>query len=429
MYQSLVEGREVPWSLLVKDVPEDKHNDLDFIIDQLDWEKNVDTHFKDHNYLEPIVADSGDGWVDKWIVYGQVDGAQLFSARELTLEPGAKCTLNDPGASGWITTQGKGRIGKSGPANAGHDSLRRRNRRRGIHLARGGQCGRRSRKHRYRAAGQPALFRPEYVCHACPTWAITRSRRDFRAVMNSISTPASQFVLLYGVPWRMYQGILNALGEYHLRHTYIEGTLEMPALLYAVTWQDYQAFLDALGDYSLRHTYDRGTLEMMSPRKDHDWVKRLLGRMVEQIAYELNIPIQSVGSTTLTGDSVERGLQPDEAYYIAHEAQVRFKKDYDPSVDPPPDLVIEVDVTSSSLDRLPTFAAVGVPEIWRHDDNKVIFYQLQNCREYIEIERSVAFPFLTREVLTHFLDQYGTLDENSLVRSFMDWVKENADSV
>ena len=112
MYQSLVEGREVPWDLLVKDVPEDKHQDLDFIIEQLDWEKNVDTHFKEHNYLEPVVHASGDGWVDKWVVYGLIDGKQLFSARQLTLEPGAKCTLQDPGASGWITVQGRGRIGQ-----------------------------------------------------------------------------------------------------------------------------------------------------------------------------------------------------------------------------------------------------------------------------------------------------------------------------
>ncbi len=111
MYQSLVEGREVPWSLLVKDMPEDKHQDLDFIIGQLDWDKNVDTHFKDHNYLEPIVAAAGDGWQDLWIVYGLVDGKQLFSARELTLQPGAECTLTDAGASGWITVQGTGRIG------------------------------------------------------------------------------------------------------------------------------------------------------------------------------------------------------------------------------------------------------------------------------------------------------------------------------
>ena len=114
MFQNIVEGRYVPWSLLVKDVPADKHHDLDFIIGQLDWEKNIDPNFKDHNYLEPIVADQGPGWVDRWIVYGTIDGQQLFSARELTVEPGAKCVLKDPGASGWITVQGMGRMGKLG---------------------------------------------------------------------------------------------------------------------------------------------------------------------------------------------------------------------------------------------------------------------------------------------------------------------------
>jgi hypothetical protein len=113
MYQSIVEGRYVPWSLLVKDMPEEKHQDLDFIVEQLDWDKNVDTHFKNSNYLEPIRDEnrSGDGFEDLWIVYGTVDGEQLFSAKELTIQPGAKCTLRDPGASSWITVQGRGRIG------------------------------------------------------------------------------------------------------------------------------------------------------------------------------------------------------------------------------------------------------------------------------------------------------------------------------
>lgn len=114
MFQSIVEGRYVPWSLLVKDMPKEKHQDLDFIIGQLDWDKNVDTHFKEHNYLEPIVdaAASGPGYTDRWIVYGTVDGRQLFSAKELTLEPGARCVVKDAGASGWITVQGSGRMGK-----------------------------------------------------------------------------------------------------------------------------------------------------------------------------------------------------------------------------------------------------------------------------------------------------------------------------
>jgi hypothetical protein len=114
MMQSLVEGREVPWALLVKDIPADRHRDLDFIIGQLDWERNVDTHFKQHHYLEPIVdqSRSGDGFTDRWIVYGRVDGKQLFSAKELTVEAGGKCTIEDPGASGWITVQGRGRLGR-----------------------------------------------------------------------------------------------------------------------------------------------------------------------------------------------------------------------------------------------------------------------------------------------------------------------------
>jgi hypothetical protein len=114
MYQSMVEGRRVPWDLLVKDVPEDKHHDLDYLVDQLDWEKNVDPEFKAHNYLEPIVHSGSEqeGYVDKWIVYGTVDGKQLFSARELTVFPSGACTIKDSGASGLIVTQGRGTIGK-----------------------------------------------------------------------------------------------------------------------------------------------------------------------------------------------------------------------------------------------------------------------------------------------------------------------------
>jgi len=110
MYQSLVEGRDVPWELLVKDVPPEKHHDLDYIVDILDWEANVDTHFKDNHYLEPIVDTEGDGWADRWVVYGNINGKQYFSAKELTVMPGATATVKDNGASGAITVQGRGRI-------------------------------------------------------------------------------------------------------------------------------------------------------------------------------------------------------------------------------------------------------------------------------------------------------------------------------
>jgi hypothetical protein len=114
MYQSLVEGRYVPWSLLVKDVPKKFHKDLDYLVDLLDWEANVDPNFKENHYLEPVpVADTrSQGYVDRWIVYGKIDGQQYFSAKELTVDPGAKCTIKDNGAYGLITTQGKGRMNK-----------------------------------------------------------------------------------------------------------------------------------------------------------------------------------------------------------------------------------------------------------------------------------------------------------------------------
>ena len=116
MFQSLTDKDAIPWDLLVKNVPDDKKFDLDFIVEQLDWEKNVDPYFKEHNYLEPIIdaekSDPNGGYVDKWIVYGLVDGAQRFSAKELTVMPGCRCVLKDGAASGWITTQGRGTMGK-----------------------------------------------------------------------------------------------------------------------------------------------------------------------------------------------------------------------------------------------------------------------------------------------------------------------------
>lgn len=112
MYQSLVEGRYVPWDLLIKDMPKERHQDLDWIVGQLDWEANVDPQFKDNHYLEPVpVADTrSEGFVDRWIVYGKINGQQYFTAKELTVDPGVKCTVKDNGAYGLITVQGKGRI-------------------------------------------------------------------------------------------------------------------------------------------------------------------------------------------------------------------------------------------------------------------------------------------------------------------------------
>lgn len=111
MFQNLVEGREVQRELLVKDVPADRHHDLDFLVEMLDWQANLDPHFKQNHYLEPIpIADTQtEGWMDRWIVYGRVQRKQWFSARELTLHPGVRCRIVDPGASSIIIVQGQGR--------------------------------------------------------------------------------------------------------------------------------------------------------------------------------------------------------------------------------------------------------------------------------------------------------------------------------
>lgn len=112
MYQSIVEGRYVPWDLLIKDVPRAKHHDLDYLVEQLDWSGNVDPHFKDHHYLEPIlVADTRrEGFADRWIVYGRIGAKQYFTAKELTVDPGVKCVIRDRGAYGLTCVQGKGSI-------------------------------------------------------------------------------------------------------------------------------------------------------------------------------------------------------------------------------------------------------------------------------------------------------------------------------
>jgi len=109
MYQNLVEGREVPWSLLVKDMPPDKHQDIDFIVDQLDWDGNLDPSFKDNHYLEPVVDTEDDAHVDRWIVYGRIKGNQYFSAKELTVRPGGRVTITDNGATSVIVVQGEGK--------------------------------------------------------------------------------------------------------------------------------------------------------------------------------------------------------------------------------------------------------------------------------------------------------------------------------
>ncbi|MBI1903492.1 MAG: Uma2 family endonuclease [Planctomycetia bacterium] len=237
--------------------------------------------------------------------------------------------------------------------------------------------------------------------------------------------PVDSYVVLYGVPWDTYVAITDALGEYHLRHTYDRGTLEMRSPLYGVSWDDYERFLTAVGDHNLRHTYDKGTLEMMSPLKVHELEKKLLARMIERMAEELDMDIQSVGSTTFRHAAAEQGLQPDESYYFAHEPLVRCSDKYDPRSDPPPDLVVEVDVTSSVLPRLPLYAALRVPELWQYDAQRLAFLGLEKDGKYKRLRTSVVFPRLRPQDLLRFLDMRHEKKEKEILRAFLAWFREH----
>jgi Uma2 family endonuclease len=157
----------------------------------------------------------------------------------------------------------------------------------------------------------------------------------------------------------------------------------------------------------------------MTPLKSHDWVKKLLGRMIETMAFDLDIDIQSVGSTTLSSAQTEKGVQPDEGYYITSEAKVRGKSTYEPDLDPPPDLIIEVDVTSSSVPRFPIFALLGIREIWHYDGAELQFLWLSDGKTYVPNDSSREFPFISVSKVEAILEQFEETDENSLVRQFV----------
>jgi Uma2 family endonuclease len=242
--------------------------------------------------------------------------------------------------------------------------------------------------------------------------------------MGASSATSVETITLDFVPGEAFRQIQAALPGCPLRFAPRRHELEIPTLIQAVSWASYEAILDAFGDRRFPHTYDRGTLEIMSPKVDHDWVKRLIGRMIEAMCFALNISIKSVGSSTLRRPRPRTGLEPDESYYIANEPRVRGKMTYDPNLDPPPDLAIEVDVTSKSLERLPVYAELRVPEVWRWDGRDLLFYRRKRTGAYTEVKRSVAFPFVAPTDVARCLDLYDSTDENGIVRAFVEWAKQ-----
>jgi Uma2 family endonuclease len=196
-------------------------------------------------------------------------------------------------------------------------------------------------------------------------------------------------------------------------------------LLQGISWETYQSLVQELESQpSKRLTYDNGLLEIFMPLPLHEKNKKYLARLVEIITMTLGIEICSLGSCTWNRPDLAKGLEPDECYYIQNEAVIGGKTTIDLEIDPPPDLAIEIDITSLSLPRLPIYAALGVPEVWRFDGEKMVLLALINGK-YEEIPVSIALPIVTAEILQDWLSQVKTMGESSWAMAIQRWAQES----
>jgi Uma2 family endonuclease len=190
-------------------------------------------------------------------------------------------------------------------------------------------------------------------------------------------------------------------------------------VMHGVSWTAYVQLSEALEQQHVRVAYDRGRLEIMSPTRLHERIKRLLGLLVTAISREFGIPIHGFGSATFRRRALERGIEADEWLYVSNEAIVRGRDDVDLEVDPPPDLAIEVDVTSTVDDRLPIYWALAIAEIWVWRDGIIRFLVHNQGGGYEESDASLAFPFLRTSHLGEFFSERQMTDEVTFVDQFV----------
>jgi Uma2 family endonuclease len=193
--------------------------------------------------------------------------------------------------------------------------------------------------------------------------------------------------------------------------------------LEGVSWELYEHLLKVVGNRPLRLTYDNGELEIMSPLPQHERAKGTIGRFVSDILIELDLPHEALGSTTFRRQMKKAGLEPDECFYIQNQPRIAGKKRINLDRDPPPDLAIEIDVTSRSIPRLPIYAALGVPELWRYDGKKLQSLWLERG-EYRESDHSRAIPHLRVADLLRFVriaEQKG--DQTAALKAFRTWLR------
>jgi Uma2 family endonuclease len=205
--------------------------------------------------------------------------------------------------------------------------------------------------------------------------------------------------------------------------TVVTAPAEQRILLRNVSWETYERLLAELAECSSpRLTFDRGTLEIMSPSEDHEEANRILASLLDVVIEELDIDARTLGSTTFRREDLERGFEPDSCFYIQNVARVKGKRKIDLKTDPPPDLVIEVDISSSSLDKLSIYGQLGVPEAWRYDGERLTIHILA-AGAYHESDSSLAFPFLSAARLTELLEAAATQKRSRWLRSVREWLR------
>jgi Uma2 family endonuclease len=197
--------------------------------------------------------------------------------------------------------------------------------------------------------------------------------------------------------------------------------------LQPVTWQTYQALLSDLGDHrSARLSYDHGTLEIKMPSKLHELVNRLLERIITTLTEELELNVVSLGSTRFDQESADQGVEPDSCFYIQNADRVD-PMDTQPPQDFPPDLVVEVDITSSSRSRLPIYQAMGVPEIWCYKRDSLTILRW-DAAGYQTCETSGVFPWLSAAMLSDWVAQgRRSQNQNVLIKAVRDRVRQAID--
>lgn len=201
---------------------------------------------------------------------------------------------------------------------------------------------------------------------------------------------------------------------------------EKRVVLRNITWDGYQQLLKILGDNrAARLTFDRGILEITMPLEEHEFSGRLIEFLIRILVKELGLKIKTMGSTTLARSDLNRGAEPDNAYYIQNQPLVAGRT-VDLATDPPPDLVVEIDITHTDIKKPALYASMGVPEFWRYNGREWRIYKLENS-EYLELSVSPTFPILPKSKLYEFLAA-AQLDEVEAEVNFRSWVKEMAKS-